>query len=194
MANHTETPNKRVIRIGPDQVTITDQEVVIEAKAEMPEWEVRTSRPPAIYFEDKKWLLVAKYPLTGPYAFRYVLHPWPEGKASNPNMFFDYNAEAVAERDASRRGEMSDSMVRVLLLPLYPFLGLLWSGAQERLVRFGFVPRYLTGISIFINFCLFFAQGVMVCVLLNGSARSGKMMIGGLITACWVTISFPWVS
>jgi len=44
---------------------------------------------------------MAKEPATGPYAFRYVLRPWPEGQASNPKVFFDYNAEAVAERDAS---------------------------------------------------------------------------------------------
>jgi len=56
-------------------------------------------------------------------------------------------------------------------------------GAQERLVRCGFIPRSLTGISIFMTFCLFFGQAVMFAIMINGSARSGKMMIGGMITA-----------
>ena len=176
--------SKRVLRIGPDQVTVTDTEVVIEARHEMPEWEVvRALRAPSIYFEDKKYLLIEKEPAQRPYAFRYVLKPWPAGKESNPNQFFDYNAEAVAERDADHRGELSDNTMQVLLLPLYPFLGLLWSGFQERLIRFGFIPRTLTGVSIFMNFCLFFAQAVMCSIMLNGSARSGKMMIGGIIVA-----------
>jgi hypothetical protein len=36
-----EIRQPRSIQIGPDQVTITDQEVVIEAKHEMPDWQVR---------------------------------------------------------------------------------------------------------------------------------------------------------
>jgi hypothetical protein len=183
MTEASDIPSQRVIHIGPDRVTITDAEVVIEAKYEMPEWEVRSSQTPAIYFEDKKYLLVDKAPLSGPYAFRYLLHPWPEGRASNPKMFFDYNAETVAERDADRRGAVADEGIRMLLLPLYPFLGLFWSGGQERLVRYGFIPRTLTSISIFTTFCGFFAQAVVISIMLNGSARSGKMMIGGVVTA-----------
>jgi hypothetical protein len=183
MDDQTEIPQQRVVRIGPDQVTITAQKLIIEAKYEMPEWDVRSSRPPAIYFEDKKYLLVEKTELKGKYAFRYVLHPWPEGRASNPNMFFDYNAEAVAERDVDRRGEISGDIIRTILLPFYPILGWCWSGTQQRMVRFGFVPRSLTGISIFASFALGFAQAVITSVMLNGSARSGKMMIGGAVTA-----------
>jgi hypothetical protein len=183
MSEPSENSGPRVIFVGPDRVTITGQEVVIEAKHEMPEWEVRSSRPPTIYFEEKKFLLAAKESVAGSYRFRYVLQPWPEGKQSNPKLFFDYNAEAVAEREGDIRGEVANDGIRMLLLPLYPFLGWCWSGTQERLVRFGFVPRSLTSISIFSSFCACFAQAVVVSIMLNGSARSGKMMIGGFVTA-----------
>ena len=179
----SETPSQRVIQIGPDQVTVTDRQVVIDAKHEMPEWTIGGARPAPIYFEEKRYLLVAKDPVKGRYAWRYVLHPWPDGKQSNPNLFFHYDADAVAEREGNRRGDAADSILGTMLLPFYPFLGSLWSGMQERLVRFGFIPRSLTGISIFINFCLFFAQGVLFSIMINGSARSGKMMVGGVITA-----------
>lgn len=174
---------ERCIRIGPDQVTVTGNEVVIEARREMPDWEVRSSKAPAIYFEDKKYLLTEKRPAQPPYAMRYVLKPWPEGKIANDRVFHTYDAEAVANRDSSRRGETIDELVWACLLPLYPFLGFLWSGTQHRLVRFGFMPRTITGISIFAAFCLFFLQAVMCCIMINGSARSGTMMIGGIITA-----------
>ena len=42
MPEQPETNKERKIRIGPDQVTVTDNEVVIEARHEMPEWEVRS--------------------------------------------------------------------------------------------------------------------------------------------------------
>ena len=184
MAEQTTISNARILRMGPDVVTVSDTKVIIDARREMPEWEVvRGMRPPSVYFEDKRYLLVEKTPGAKPFEFRYVLHPWPPGKESNPNQFFDYNAEAVAERDAGRLAETSDAVIWTLLLLVYPFLGLLWSRMQERLVRFGFIPRTLTGVSIFATFCLLFTQLVMISVMINGSARSGKMMIGGIIVA-----------
>ena len=42
----------RSFRIGPDQVTVTDQEVVSEAKHEMPDWQFREIKVIPIYFED----------------------------------------------------------------------------------------------------------------------------------------------
>ncbi len=176
-------PSQRVLRIGPDRVTVTDTEVVIEAKHEMPEWEVRSSRPPAIYFEDKKFLLIGKDKAEAPYGIRYTLQPWPEGKASNPNNFHTYDAATVAERGSSHRSELWGQLAWSLLLPFYPFLGLLWARTQERLGRLGFIPRSLTGISIFTSFGLFLAQGVMAAVMINASIRSGKLMIGGVIRA-----------
>ncbi|HEX9045469.1 MAG TPA: hypothetical protein VF988_00465 [Verrucomicrobiae bacterium] len=185
-------PNKKVIRVGPDQVTITDAEVVIEAKHEMPEWEVvRSARPPSIYFEDKRYLLIEKEKAQRPYAFRYVLKPWPPGKESNPNMFFDYNLEAVAERDGGVKGESTATATWCLLLPLYPFLGFFWSGVQERLGRLGFLPRSLTGVSIFMSFCFAFAQAVMASILLNASGRTGHMTIGGIIVGMTGCNSVP---
>ena len=43
-----ETRQLRSIRIGPDQVTISGQEVVIEAKHEMPDWQLREASPDSL--------------------------------------------------------------------------------------------------------------------------------------------------
>lgn len=183
MSEQSEIKNARVIRMGPDQVTITDQEVVIETKHEMPDWKVQTVQVPAIHFEGGKYFLAEKGQALPPHAVRYVLRPWPEGKAPNPKLFHVYSADAVTERDAVRRSGIRDEVMRAYLLILYPFLGLLWSGAQKRLVRLGFLPHSITGISIFTVFCLMFMQMAFIALMLQASARSGSMMIGGMIRA-----------
>ncbi|HTY86394.1 MAG TPA: hypothetical protein VMB80_02930 [Candidatus Acidoferrum sp.] len=169
--------------MGPDQVTISDQEVVIEAKHEMPDWQIHTVQVPAIHFEGRKYFLAEMGKTQAPYAIRYVLRPWPQGKIPNPKRFHVYSEDAVAERDAVRRSGVRDEMMRSYLLMFYPFLGLLWSGTQKRLIRLGFLPHALTGISIFTVFSLMFTQMAFIALMLQASARSGSMMIGGMIRA-----------
>lgn len=178
-----ESNNVRVIRVGPDQVTVSADQVVIEAKNEMPDWQVREINHVPVYFEDKKYVLIEKRKAEKPYAARYLLKPWPEGSHSSAKTFHSYDAEAVRERDGDLRSENRMEGIRILFLPFYPFLGLFWSGAQRWLMRFGFMPRAITSVSTFTVFCLCFAQGVFAVVLINASLRSGKLIIGGMIAA-----------
>ena len=98
-----ESKSERVVTVGPDQVTVKEQEVIIDAKHPMPDWEVRELNPAPIYFEDKKFQLIHKSKAERPFAVRYFLQPWPEGHVSSSKLFFNYDAEAVAERDGGRR-------------------------------------------------------------------------------------------
>ncbi len=181
--DQTTSKQQTVIQIGPDRITLTDEGVIIEARHEMPDWEVRDFNPAPIYFQDKKYHLVGKRRADPPYAVRYHLQPWPEGQQAAANQFHTYDAESVADRDAARRGGQRDELVRGLLLPLYPFLGLLWTGTQKRLTRFGFIPHSITGVSIFTAFCVLFAEGVFTLVTINASMRSRQAVIGGMIRA-----------
>ncbi len=179
----TASKPQTIILIGPDRVILSDPYVIIEARHEMPDWEVRDFNPAPIYFQDKKYQLVVKRRARRPYAVRYYLQPWPEGQQAAANQFHTYDAEAVAERDAARRGGQRDELVRAMLMPLYPILGLLWSGMQKRLTRFGFIPRSITGVSIFTAFCVLFAEGIFTLITINASMRSRTPMIGGMIRA-----------
>lgn len=172
---------ERTVEMGPDRVIVTDDLVTIDAKNEMPDWKVRAFKVVPIYFEDKKYYLAEKRKGERPYAIRYVLKPWVEGEFDSAAIFHTYDAETVAQRDSSRRSEAQGEVLRAFLLLLYPFLGLLWSRTQQRLPRLGFVPRTITSISIFTVFCLFFAQGVFLLISLQTSARSGVVVIGGMI-------------
>ncbi len=134
----------------------------------MPDWQVRELNPVPIYFEDGKYVLVQRQKGRRPYAATYLLKPWPGDQVSNSFRFHTYDAQTVAERDAAWRGGQVAEVIRLLLLPVYPLLGLLWSGTQERLTRFGFVPRYLTRISI-VTMGLGIIPGTFLGVLLIGA-------------------------
>ena len=179
MEDSLTSKTDRIIQIGPDRVTIREQEVVIEARHTMPDWEVRELNPVPIYFDDKKYFLIEQRKAGPPYRMRYLLQPWPDGHFSNTKLFHTYDEEAVQEREANHRTYKKDEGIRAALLPFYPFLGLLWSGTQDRLVRFGFIPHAITGVSVFTCFCLLFVDAVFTSIMVNASARTGKMMIGG---------------
>jgi len=172
-----------VVRCGSDQVTIADTEIIIETKHAMADWKVHEFNPVPVYFGERKCILTGKFKAQPPFAIRYVLKPWPAGQHTNSVQFHTYDIETVKERDAHRRRGLRDELIRCCLLLFYPLLGLLWSGAQRWLGRFGIIARSITGVSIFTVFCLLFGQGVFAVVMLNASLRSGRMMIGGYVRA-----------
>jgi hypothetical protein len=182
--------SERTLAVGPDRVIVTAERVLIQAKHEMPEWEVYELFPVPIYFEDKKYYLVETRPMQGPHTICYVLRRWPEKKTTTATNFHVYDANSVAEREANLRNDHLETLVRACLIPLFPLLGFVWSGAQRRLGRFCFAPRTITGISIFTSFCLFFGQGVFSIIMLNGSLRSGQLMLGGFLRAATMRSHF----
>jgi hypothetical protein len=178
-----EAKTERTIKVGPDEVLVTDKELTIDARHTFHDWDVREINQVPVYFEDKKYYLVEKRKAEPPFAVRFILLPWPEDLTTCAKGFHTYDAEAVAAREGQHRGSQCDDLVRAFLMPLYPILGFLWSGTQRRLTRFGFAPHSLSGVSIFTSFCFLFAQGVFAVVLINTSLRSGKIALGGFIRA-----------
>ncbi len=173
----------RVYAVGPDRVTIGQCEAVIEARHPLPDWDVREINHVPVYLEDKKYYLLEKRKADEPYAVKYMLKRWPQYQATNATGFLTYDAEVVRVRDEHRRTNHADDLGRAFLMPFYPVLGWLWSGMQNRLVRFGFVPHVITGFSIFVTFSLVFGQAVFALILLNSSLRTGTVMIGGFFRA-----------
>ena len=105
------------VRVGPDRVTIQANEVVIEAKHRMPDWTVRELDPEPIYFHDKKYYLIQARKAQGRYEVVYILHPWAQDLSSTAKRFFNYDAEAVAERESGIRGGHWDTVGKALLAP-----------------------------------------------------------------------------
>ncbi len=171
------------IKVGPDLVTITRNQITIDALHEISDWQVREFARIPIYVGDWKFFLRERQPSQKPFAMRYVLERWPEDCKQPITTFFSYDEESVAEREAAVKSGKADDFGRAALIIFYPLLGMLWSRTKEKLVRFGFVSRSITGVSIFVTFGLLLLQGVFAKMLIMTSLRTGKIVIGGMIRA-----------
>ena len=92
----TETrtaPSEKVVKIGPDRVTIKSDQVIIEAKHEMPDWSVRELNHVPLYFGEDKYYLVEKAKSRPPYAVRYTLLPWPVGQSTSAKGLYTYDLD-----------------------------------------------------------------------------------------------------
>lgn len=172
----------KTLKVGRDQVTISEKQLIIDAAAEMPDWQVREFNRSIIYFQDKKYFLRQKSAAKAPYRFRYVLEPWPT-EAPTSGGWFTYDEEAVAQRDAAIKAGHFEDVARAFLYLLFPFLGFLWSGTKDKLARFGIVPRTVTGVSIMLTFGAILLTGVFAKMLLISSLKTGVVAVGGIIRA-----------
>jgi hypothetical protein len=178
-----QEPQATKIKIGRDQVTISGNQVTIDARHPFADWQVREFARIPIYFQDRKYFLREKAQGPKPFAVRYVLELWPEDNREPARCAFDYNEEIVAERDAAIRGGHYENVMRAVLLLVFPFLGLLWSDTKDKLARFGILSRTVTGISNFIVFGVLMLDGIFAKMLMMGSMRSGKLVLGGIVRA-----------
>jgi hypothetical protein len=174
-----QTPEK--IKVGPDQVTITGNQLMIDARHIMPDWQVREFAPIPIYFRNTKYFLRQKTAGAKPYAMRYLLEVWPAENREIPRSTLDYNEEVVSQREADLRGAHYENAIKAFLLLFFPLLGMLWSGTKEKLARFGIISRTVTGLSIMLTFGLVLLDGIFAKMLLMGSMRSGHLAVGGII-------------
>jgi hypothetical protein len=169
------------IKIGPDQVEIVGNQVIIDARHIFPDWQVREHSRIPIYFRDQKYFLRQKADAQKPYAIRYVLERWPDDLRETSRLSLDYGEEAVSDREAAIRGGHFDDVGRAAFLLFFPVVGMLWSRTKDKLARFGVVPRTVTGISIMVTFGLVLLEGVFAKMLLMGSLKTGHVVVGGML-------------
>jgi hypothetical protein len=154
--------------VGKDCLTITDDLVYIDAAREMGDWQVREFQRNPIYVGEHKFFLRGKVPAQRPFAMRYILERWPEDTHCDSALrSFTYDEEFVRERDAEHAARGRYGVLGKALIPLYPLLGFLWSGAKTRLIPAGFVPRSITMASVVFCTCLMLLQGAFLCMRLG---------------------------
>jgi len=157
-----------VVKVGSDRVVIGQDGVVIEARNPM-DWPVREFARVPVYFENQKFRVVRVTNAPLPYAKTYELAPWPADVHEESNRAVFYDADYVALRDATAREQRQHDLKHQMLLPFYPFLGLLWSGFKNRVLwRWGFEARSITSASVALVFGLFLAEGIAVGWLVSG--------------------------
>ena len=171
--------------VGADRVAFFGELLIIDARHEMPDWTLREFARKPIYFREKKYALRSKHAAGKPYARRYVLEPWPENFAEVSRQFFLYDEATVNAREAAFRGEVTDSALHKVLLPLYPFLGFLWTGTKDKLAGVGFEPRSITAGSILVTFALLLPELALVGLILLVSSLQGHPNFAGLLRVLW---------
>lgn len=118
-------------QVGSDRVLARGSRVIVLSRADMPGWEVRAYRRAAIVFRGERYYVRAKEPRGG--GLRYTLERWPEELEDIGGPQIEYDERFVAERDGARVAREVASRVRLLLVPLYPVIGLLPGAVKRRL-------------------------------------------------------------
>ena len=167
------------MKIGPDEVAFEGERLLIRA-AEPMDWPVREFCKVPIFFQGQKYYLRAKHKTEQLRPVVYELWPWSADMREASPCTVVYDAAYVIERDKAAAKGRRHQRHYLILVPLYPLLGLLWSGFKNRVLGpLGFEPGSITKISILLTFNLFIAEGIFV-----------GWLAGGILTYClgWSTM------
>ena len=164
-------------KVGPDVVRIEAGVLVIYSRRDMSEWVVREFKRPAIRFKGRKFYLRDKTPTEKPFRWKYTLWPWTDDDLDVPAYEIDYNEDYVRQRESEFKGRVAADSVHWSLLPLYPFLGFLWSGVKDWLQDFGFVPRSITSLSVMLEFGVTLLWGIYVGYLFGQSLLNYTILL-----------------
>ena len=151
-----------------DSVSLDGDRLIVHATKPM-DWPVREFSRVPIFFRDGKYYCRTKAKAEPPYAMRYELWPWPADcpETSVPPVYYDEAYVEARNRDA--RGERRNNFIHLALLPLYPVLGLCWSGFKEKILGpAGFEPSSITKASVAALFYLCLLQVIFMRFLLGG--------------------------
>lgn len=158
--------------IGPDQVFIEDDAIVILARHEIRDWQVREFARQAIFLQGNKYFLRRRVRVRPPFAFRYELSPWPEDYREPLRESFVYDEAFVRERDRHAGREQVHIVVWYILVPLSPLLGLCWSRFKERVLQpAGFPAISITSASTMFTFLVAIAYGIWLGYLGGWTVR-----------------------
>ena len=156
------------MNVGSDKVCVGPERLVILA-AEPMDLPMREFCKVPVYFQGRKYYVRSKHKAERPHAMAYELWPWPTDLHESSTRQVIYDEAYVIERDKMATTRRGHERLHMLLLPVYPLLGLCWSGFKNRVLgRLGFEPGSITKASIFLTFSLFMADGVLVGWLASG--------------------------
>jgi hypothetical protein len=147
--------------VGPDQVFVEGDAIVILARREIRDWQVHEFARQAIFFQGNKYVLRRRVHVRPPFAFRYELSPWPVDYREPLRESFAYDEAFVRERDWHAGQERVHVLAWYVLVPLSPVLGFCWSRFKERVLQpVGFPPASITSASTLFTFLVVIAYGI----------------------------------
>ncbi len=133
------------------------------------DWPIREFCKVPIFFRGQKYYLRSKLEGRQPGLMVYQLCPWPAQLHEASPRSVVYDEAYVAQRDEAAAAARRHQRLYVALLPLYPFLGLLWSGFKNRILGpLGFEPGSITQASVVLIFNALIVEGIFVGWLRGG--------------------------
>ncbi len=163
-----EVEEKPAITPGSDKVCLREDRLIVHA-TEVMDWPIREFSKVPIYFQERRYYVRAKRDAEPPYRVVYELWPWPEDLHEVSAKWVVYDEAYVVERNRAAAKARRKEWLYAILLPVYPVLGLFWSGFKHRVLGpLGFETRSITQASIALIFGLFIAEGIFVGWLAGG--------------------------
>jgi hypothetical protein len=155
-------------KVGSDEVHVESERVFIRAARAM-DWPIREFCRMPIWFAGRKYYLRAKHTEAKSNRPVYELWPWPDDLHGGSTQGVIYDDAYVAERDRNAGTARRCHWAYLLLLPLYPVLGLFWSRFKNVVfVPMGFEIGSLTKVSVVFTFYLFFLHAIFAGWLQTG--------------------------
>ena len=156
-------------KLGSDRVSAEGERLLVESRADMPGWEVRSFRRAAIVYRGDRYFVAAKEREGG--RFRYSLERWDDERDDIDGGSIEYDADYVAARDGDARTRAAASGVRALLVPLYPLIGMLPGAVKRRLAdSFGISEERATALSVVLEA----AVALMIMGMMTISSVAGS--------------------
>jgi hypothetical protein len=146
-----------------------DGDRLVVLATEPMDWPMREFCRVPIFFRDRKYYCRAKTKAEPPHSMRYELWPWPADDPETSAQAVFYDEAYVEARNRHARGDRRGHLIHLALLPLYPVLGLCWSGFKEKtLGPVGFEPSSITIASVALLFNLCVLEIIFVRFLFGG--------------------------
>jgi hypothetical protein len=162
-----QTADTFPVKIGPDEVHIEAERIFICAARAM-DWPLREFCRTPIWFAGRKYFLRAKHTDTANRDV-YELWLWPDNLTGGSSQGVIYDETYVAERDRTAVVKRRRNWVYLLLLPIYPLLGLCWSRFKNTVfIPLGFEIGAMTKTSVAFAFFFFFIEAILTAWLQHG--------------------------
>lgn len=142
------------IKLGSDLIKTKENRMIIISSVDMEDWIASEFRKTEIIFQGRPYYLISKEK-TKDNRYCYKLALWTEDIADFPGRKINYDLDYVKDRDETIRVNRYSSISKLIIIPLMPFMGLLWSGLKIKLHdKLGIHPVSITFYSIYLEFLI----------------------------------------
>lgn len=159
--------------LGNDQIRLKENKMLIFSPVDMEDWMVSEYRKTEVTFQGRPYCLVGKEKIAdNKYCYKLVM--WTNELKDYPGKRINYDLDYVQDRDETIRINRFSGIYRIIIIPLLPFLGFLWSGLKLKLHdKVGIHPLSITFYSIFFEFIL----GLNIMVFFSIMLFSGMSFV-----------------